>query len=82
MTHVRSENGLGFYPANRRSTGTRDWVPTPGAFGNVLISVDDRESFYTSLQLVAEKQFSDELSGYGIQWGGLPPCSPARRFIR
>jgi hypothetical protein len=69
VTHVRSENGVGFYPANRRSTGNRDWLPAPAGFGNVLISADDRASRYTSVQLVAEKPYSTELSGFGIKWG-------------
>lgn len=70
VTHVRSQNGVGFYPANRQNTGSRDWLPPPPGFGNVLISTDDRESYYTSVQLTAEKAYSTELSGFGIKWGG------------
>lgn len=69
FTHIRSENGVGFYPANRMATGNRDFLPTPGGFGNVLIAVDDRSSYYTGIQVTAEKPYSDELSGYGIHWG-------------
>ncbi|ADO73474.1 TonB-dependent receptor [Stigmatella aurantiaca] len=69
LTHIRSKNGIGFYPANRRSTGTRDFIPTPGGFGSVLISVDDRTSVYSSVQVSAEKPYSSELSGAGIEWG-------------
>jgi outer membrane receptor protein involved in Fe transport len=69
FTHIRSKNGVGFYPANRRSTGNRDFVPTPGGFGNVLISVDDRTATYSGMQVSAEKPYSNELSTGGIQWG-------------
>jgi hypothetical protein len=69
LTHIRSQNGIGFYPANRLSTGTRDYIPTPGGFGGVLISVDDRTSVYSSLQVSAEKPYSSELSAGGISWG-------------
>ncbi|MDC0714769.1 TonB-dependent receptor [Stigmatella sp. ncwal1] len=69
LTHIRSKNGVGFYPANRRSTGSRDFIPTPGGFGSVLISVDDRTSTYSSLQVSAEKPYSSELSSGNIQWG-------------
>ncbi|WP_395804131.1 TonB-dependent receptor domain-containing protein [Archangium minus] len=69
LTHIRSRNGIGFYPANRLSTGSRDYIPTPGGFGSVLISVDDRTSVYSSVQVSAEKPFSNELSAGGISWG-------------
>lgn len=69
LTHIRSKNGVGFYPANRRSTGNRDFIPTPGGFGNVLISVDDRTSVYSGVQVSAEKPYSSELSKGGFQWG-------------
>ncbi|WP_224362923.1 TonB-dependent receptor [Hyalangium versicolor] len=69
LTYIHSQNGVGFYPANRRSTGTRDFIPTPGGFGNVIISVDDRTSSYKGLQVSAEKRYSNELSKWGIQWG-------------
>jgi outer membrane receptor protein involved in Fe transport len=69
FTHIRSQNGLGFYPANRMATGNRDFIPTPGGFGNVLISVDDRTSTYSSVQISAEKPFSSELSKGGVHWG-------------
>jgi hypothetical protein len=69
LTHIRSQDGIGFYPANRLSTGTRDFIPTPGGFGGVLISVDDRTSVYSSLQVSAEKPYSSELSAGGISWG-------------
>jgi hypothetical protein len=69
LTYIRSQNGVGFYPANRRSTGNRDFIPTPGGFGNVIISVDDRTSSYKGVQVSAEKPYSSELSKGGIQWG-------------
>ncbi|WP_224247858.1 TonB-dependent receptor [Hyalangium gracile] len=69
LTYIRSQNGVGFYPANRRSTGSRDFIPTPGGFGNVIISVDDRTSTYRGVQVSAEKRYSSELSKGGIQWG-------------
>ncbi len=69
LTHIRSRNGVGFYPANRLSTGSRDYIPTPGGFGNVIISVDDRTSTYSSVQVSAEKPFSSEFSTSRIPWG-------------
>lgn len=69
FTHIRGENGVGFYPANRSATGNRDFIPTPGAFGNVIISADDRSSRYTGLYITAEKPYSDALSARGIRWG-------------
>ncbi|MDY7228818.1 TonB-dependent receptor [Hyalangium rubrum] len=69
LTYIRSQNGVGFYPANRRSTGNRDFIPTPGGFGNVIISVDDRTSSYKGVQVSAEKRYSSDLSKWGIQWG-------------
>lgn len=69
FSHMRSENGVGFYPANRQATGNRDFIPTPGNFGNVLISADDRSSRFTGIYLTAEKPYSDALSRWGIRWG-------------
>lgn len=69
LTYAMSKNGLGFYPANRRADGTRDFLPPPMGFGNVLVSVDDRESRYTALQLAVEKPLDYELSGGGVSWG-------------
>jgi outer membrane receptor protein involved in Fe transport len=69
FTHIRSANGLGYYPANRQATGDRPFLPTPGNFGNVLISADDRTSTFTGVYLAAEKPFSDALSRWGIPWG-------------
>jgi hypothetical protein len=69
LTHIRSVNGLGYYPANRQATGNRDFIPTPGNFGNVLISADDRTGTFTGVYLTAEKPFSDALSRWGIPWG-------------
>jgi hypothetical protein len=69
LNHSRSENGLGFYPANRGATGSRDWIPTPGNFGNVIISADDRTATFTGVYVTADKPFSDDLSRWGIEWG-------------
>ncbi|WP_095992344.1 TonB-dependent receptor [Cystobacter fuscus] len=69
LTHIRSQNGIGFYPANRLSTGSRDYLPVPGGFGTVMISVDDRTADYSSVQISAEKPYSSELSAGGFQWG-------------
>lgn len=70
FSHIRSANGLGYYPANRQATGNRDFIPTPGGnFGNILISVDDRTATFTGVYLTAEKPFSDALSRWGIPWG-------------
>ncbi|ATB33598.1 TonB-dependent receptor [Melittangium boletus] len=69
LTHIRGQGGIGFYPANRLSTGNRDYIPTPGGFGTVIISANDRTSVYNSLQLSAEKPYSTEFSAGGISWG-------------
>jgi len=64
FTHIRGENGLGFYPANRDKTGNRDFLPVPGNFGNVLISADDIQTRFTGFYLTAEKPYT-EASGWG-----------------
>jgi hypothetical protein len=64
FSHIRGENGVGFYPANREATGNRDFLPVPGGFGNVLISADDIESRFTGFYLTAEKPYSD-----ASRWG-------------
>jgi hypothetical protein len=64
VSHIRGENGLGFYPANRDATGNRDFLPVPGAFGNVLISADDIQSRFTGFYLTAEKPYSE-----ASKWG-------------
>ncbi|HZN93788.1 MAG TPA: TonB-dependent receptor, partial [Myxococcales bacterium] len=72
-TYIHGENGVGFYPANRKApdpvTGARDFVPVPG-FGNVLVSDNNRQTWYTSLQVSAEKPFNADLAIGGVQWGG------------
>ena len=69
LSHSRSENGVGFYPANRQATGNRDFIPTPGNFGNVIISADDRSATFTGLYVTADKPFSDAMSRWGVKWG-------------
>lgn len=69
FTYIRSANGVGYYPANRQATGNRDFIPTPGNFGNVLVSADDRTATFTGVYLTADKPFSDALSRWGIPWG-------------
>jgi hypothetical protein len=69
LTRIDSRNGLGFSPANRKATGTRDFLPAPENFGNILMSSDDREARFTSLQIVAEKPFSDRFSTGFLKWG-------------
>lgn len=65
FSHIRGEHGIGFYPANREATGNRDFLPVPGAFGNVLISADDIQSRFTGFYLTAEKPYS-EASPWGV----------------
>jgi TonB dependent receptor/Carboxypeptidase regulatory-like domain len=65
ISHIRGENGLGFYPANRQNTGNRDFLPVPGGFGNVLISSDDIESRFTGIYLTAEKPYT-RASPWGV----------------
>jgi hypothetical protein len=64
LSHIRSSHGVGFYPANRAATGTRDFLPVPGNFGNVLISADDIQTRYTAFYLTAEKAYTDR-----SRWG-------------
>jgi hypothetical protein len=63
-THIRGENGLGFYPANREATGDRTFLPVPGNFGNVLISADDIQTRYWGGYITAEKPYDD-----ATKWG-------------
>ncbi|MEZ4363153.1 MAG: TonB-dependent receptor [Kofleriaceae bacterium] len=60
FSHIRGEHGVGFYPANRVSTGTRDFLPVPGNFGNVLISADDIQTRFTGVYLTAERAYRDD----------------------
>jgi len=64
LTHIRGENGLGFYPANRQKTGNRDFLPVPG-FGNILISSDAIQSRFTGVYVTAEKPYT-EASRWGV----------------
>lgn len=59
FSHIRGENGVGFYPANRDATGNRDFLPVPGGFGNVLISADDIQTRFTGVYVTAEKPYTD-----------------------
>lgn len=60
FSHIRGENGVGFYPANRSTTGNRDFVPTPGNFGNVLISADDIQTRFTGIYVTAERAYRED----------------------
>jgi hypothetical protein len=66
FSHIRGENGVGFYPANRVSDPTTDrpFLPVPGNFGNVLISADDIQTRFTGFYLTADKPYTDR-SGWG-----------------
>jgi outer membrane receptor protein involved in Fe transport len=76
FTHIRGENGVGFYPANRDSHGNRDFIPVPG-FGNIQISADDIQSRYTGLYLTAEKPYTN-----ASQWGATAAYTLAWSKIR
>src|SRR6185436_717195 len=65
FSHIHGENGVGFYPANRESTGKRDFLPVPGNFGNVLISADDIESRFTGFYITVDKPYT-EASKWGV----------------
>jgi outer membrane receptor protein involved in Fe transport len=65
FSHIRGENGVGFYPANREATGDRPFLPVPGNFGNVLISADDIQSRFTGFYVTAEKPYT-EASKWGV----------------
>jgi len=64
FSHIRGENGLGFYPANRDATGNRDFLPVPGNFGNVLVSSDDIQTRFTGFYLTVDKPYTED-SGWG-----------------
>jgi hypothetical protein len=64
FSHIRGENGVGFYPANRDVSGNRDFLPVPGNFGNVLISADDIQSRFTGFYLTADKPYTE-----ASRWG-------------
>lgn len=64
FSHIRGENGVGFYPANRATSGNRDFLPVPGGFGNVLISANDIQTRFTGLYVTAEKSYRDD-----SRWG-------------
>ncbi|MEO7730797.1 MAG: TonB-dependent receptor, partial [Kofleriaceae bacterium] len=76
FTHIRGENGVGFYPANRDSKGNRDFLPVPG-FGNIQISADDIQSRYTGVYLTAEKPYTN-----ASQWGATAAYTLAWSKIR
>jgi hypothetical protein len=57
FSYIRSQDGLGFYPANRQATGNRDFLPVPG-FGNVLISTNAVENRFTGVYVTAEKPYT------------------------
>jgi len=65
FSHIRSENGVGFYPANREVMGKRNFLPVPGEFGNVLLSADDIQSRFTGIFVTAEKPYT-EASKWGV----------------
>jgi outer membrane receptor protein involved in Fe transport len=65
FSHIRSENGVGFYPANRGAMDKRPFLPVPGEFGNVLISADDIQSRFTGIFVTAEKPYT-EASKWGV----------------
>ena len=56
-SHIRSAHGVGFYPANREATGDRNFLPVPNNFGNILISADDRASWYHGMYVTVEKPY-------------------------
>jgi hypothetical protein len=64
FSHVRSENGLGFYAANRVSTGDREQLPA-GNFGEVHAAADDIATRFTGIFLTAEKPYQTD-SPWGV----------------
>ncbi len=65
FSHIRGEDGVGFYPANRSIHEDRPFLPVPGEFGNVLISADDIQSRFTGFFVTAEKLYT-EASRWGV----------------
>jgi hypothetical protein len=60
FSHIRSENGLGFYPANREVSGDRNYLPVPGGFGRVNVSGDDIATRFTGVYVSAERPYRDD----------------------
>ncbi|HWU88788.1 MAG TPA: TonB-dependent receptor, partial [Kofleriaceae bacterium] len=76
FSHLRSEHGVGFYPANRESAGDRPFLPVPGGFGNVLISSDDIQSRFTGIFVTAEKPYTRDSkwgvsAAYTLSWSKI-----------
>lgn len=59
----RSEHGFSYIFANRNPDGTC-CAPTPGNFGNVLLSTDDKEAWYDGVYVTLDKPYSE-----GDRWG-------------
>jgi len=76
FTHIRGENGVGFYPANRENKGNRDFVPVPG-FGNILISADDIQTRYTGAYLTVDKPYTN-----ASKWGASATYTLAWSKVR
>jgi hypothetical protein len=68
FTHVVNENEFGWYIANRHPE-TKQFLPTPDGYGNVIISSDERQARYTAFQLAIEKPFSSVASTGFFRWG-------------
>jgi outer membrane receptor protein involved in Fe transport len=59
----RSRHGFSYIFGNRNPDGSC-CTPVPGGFGNVLLSTDDRQAWYTGAFVTLEKLYTDE-----SRWG-------------
>ncbi len=59
----RSRHGFSYIFGNRNPDGTC-CAPVPGGFGNVLLSTDDKQAWYTGAFLTLEKVYTEE-----SKWG-------------
>ncbi len=59
----RSRHGFSYIFGNRNPDGSC-CAPVPGGFGNVLLSTDDKQAWYTGAFLTLEKLYTDE-----SKWG-------------
>ena len=69
VNHIRTDNDIAYFPANRSATpndgGFIEFVPTPGGFGDVVASVDERQTRFTALYAKLDKAYTPD-SGWGL----------------
>jgi len=63
LARNRSRHGFSYIFGNRRPDSSC-CAPVPGGFGNVLLSTDDKEAWYTAAYVTLEKLYTEE-----SRWG-------------